>query len=45
MEETPGTNKIYITVVTVLTFVLPFTGLVVEHSITNNPLTFELFGK
>lgn len=39
------TNKTYIILVTLLTFVLPVAGFVMEHLATNALLTFEHFGK
>lgn len=38
-------NKFYIISVSVLTFVIPAIGFIVEHLVTGVGLTFELFGR
>lgn len=38
-------NKTYIVVVTVLTFIVPALGFIVENFVSDTALTFELFGK
>jgi hypothetical protein len=39
------TNKTYIVIVTVLTFIIPIVGFVAEHFVSDAPLTFSLFSK
>lgn len=43
VEDKP--NKFYIISVSVLTFVIPIIGFIVEHFTSGTALTFELFGK
>lgn len=38
-------NKRYFISVSLMTFVIPVVGFLVEHFYQNNPLAFELFGK
>lgn len=44
-DSEKGTNKTYITIVTVLTFIIPAIGFAVEHLISGSSLTFGLFSK
>jgi hypothetical protein len=44
-NKATDTNKTYIIIVTILTFILPAVCFVVEHLINGTPLTLELFGK
>jgi len=45
MVDKKHINKQYIISVTMLTFILPAVGFIIEHLITNIAMTFELFGK
>lgn len=40
-----GVNRTYIIIVSVLTFLLPFAGFIIEHLANDSALTIELFGK
>ena len=44
-QNRSDTNKQYLIVVSVLTFILPTIASIVEHMINNTSLTFALFGK